>query len=462
MPISALPPATIRLLGSPLVITTPVSLVKELIENAIDAEATSVEVLVSLNTVDSVEVRDNGRGIHPSDFDSLGRRGHTSKLRAFDEIRAIGGKSLGFRGEALASANVLAKVMITTRTSGEPVAARLHLLDTGGVAKQEPASAPIGTTVRVSGLYSQLPVRRQTSIKEASKTISKLKDLLQCYALARVKIKYSFKVQGQPRLAWSYTPGRQATVREAVLRVLGHDLASQCIEITGPEAAGVLEATITDDPHPTKREEATEYDIEAFLPKPDADSASISKRAFVFVDSRPVSPSRGTAKKLVSMFRTHINRRSILADPSRHLKDPFIRINIQCKPGSYDPNIEPAKDNVLFVDEQLLLERFEALLLGAYPGPVDGNRDGDDPERCLQKKAEDGMIPSRKVRPKSSVSGASPDTTVCSNNVVHLHKSAVPGKPAEPSPTVALTEQSQIDIQVSRAGKLLKRREIDN
>src|SRR4051812_39238226 len=118
MAITALPDSTIHLLGSSQVLTTPTSLVKELVDNALDAKATSVDILISPNTIDKIEVRDNGHGIPQADLDSLGRRGHTSKLRSFDELKSIGGVSLGFRGEALASAVQLGSVSVTTRTEG--------------------------------------------------------------------------------------------------------------------------------------------------------------------------------------------------------------------------------------------------------------------------------------------------------------------------------------------------------
>lgn len=152
--ISRLPESTTRLICSPLAITTPVTLVKELLDNSIDAKATSIEVIISADTVKKIEVRDNGIGIHPDDYDALGRRGHTSKLRSFEELRTHFGKTLGFRGEALASANSLAQVTVTTKIASEPVAAILHIRsDTGGILKQHPTSAPVGTTVSISGLF---------------------------------------------------------------------------------------------------------------------------------------------------------------------------------------------------------------------------------------------------------------------------------------------------------------------
>ena len=203
--ISELPDATVKLLGSPLVITTPTTLVKELLDNAIDVKATSVEVRVSPNTIDKIEVKDNGVGIHPDDYDSLGRRGHTSKLRTFEELSTHGCKTLGFRGEALAAANTLAQVSIITKTADDPVGATLQLLkNTGGIERQQKVSAPVGTTVRIAGLFGHIPVREQVAIRESAKTLDKIRDLLKTYAMARPSLKLSLIVLQNPSRNWSY------------------------------------------------------------------------------------------------------------------------------------------------------------------------------------------------------------------------------------------------------------------
>ena len=120
MAILALPKATSHSLGSSQILPSPAALVKELLDNAIDAKATSIDIAISANTLDKIEVRDNGHGIAFGDLDALGRRGYTSKLRNLEELRKIGGLSLGFRGEALASAAELGQVSIVTRTEGRP------------------------------------------------------------------------------------------------------------------------------------------------------------------------------------------------------------------------------------------------------------------------------------------------------------------------------------------------------
>ncbi|KAK1598025.1 DNA mismatch repair protein MutL [Colletotrichum navitas] len=230
MPISQLPESTCQLLKSTIAVISPLSLVKELVDNAIDANATTIEVGVSANTVDKIQVRDNGHGISPEDYHAVGRRSHTSKLRTFEELQYKGGKTLGFRGDALASMNTCSKLTITTRTSQDKVAALLVLKnDVEGIADKRLASGSMGTTVDVSDLFAAVPVRRQLAIKESKKSCGQIKELLQTYALTRPYIRLSLKIFKDHKLSWSYAPGQGAHIREAVLQVFGPDLASQCV-----------------------------------------------------------------------------------------------------------------------------------------------------------------------------------------------------------------------------------------
>jgi DNA mismatch repair protein MutL len=228
MAISPLPEATLRQLGAALAITSPVTLVKELLDNALDSGASSVTVTVSSNTVDRVEVRDNGHGINHGDFGALARCGHTSKLKTLRDLEEIGGNSLGFRGLALASATTLAEITVTTRIPEEPVAATLLLHEKGGATLQEPRAAPIGTTVLATSLFHKFPVRLRAAKQEATRTLQAIKRLLQSYALARSHVKMTFKILGAPSTAWQYTPGSKTTPKEAVLRVFGSELSSMC------------------------------------------------------------------------------------------------------------------------------------------------------------------------------------------------------------------------------------------
>ena len=126
MPIEALPSNTVQAIGSTQSLTDPTSVVKELLDNAIDAHATAIFVEISANTLDKIQVKDNGHGILPEDRKLVCIRYCTSKIRDLEDLRILGGQSLGFRGEALASAvEMSGSLMLSTRIEGEDTAIEL-------------------------------------------------------------------------------------------------------------------------------------------------------------------------------------------------------------------------------------------------------------------------------------------------------------------------------------------------
>ncbi len=136
MPIAALPSNTVRAIGSSQVLTDSCSVVKELIDNALDGRSTSIFVEISPNALDIIQVKDNGHGIAPGDRDMLGMRYCTSKIRGLEELTNIGGRSLGFRGEALASAAEMSgSMVISTRIEGESTATSIKIKRDGGIER---------------------------------------------------------------------------------------------------------------------------------------------------------------------------------------------------------------------------------------------------------------------------------------------------------------------------------------
>lgn len=136
MPITALPSDTVRSIGSTQVLTDTCSLVKELIDNSIDGRASAIFLEISVNSLDVVQVKDNGHGIFPDDRGMVCRPHCTSKIRSFDDIKDIGGKSLGFRGEALASAaETSGGMVVSTRIEGETTAVSLTINRQGEIEK---------------------------------------------------------------------------------------------------------------------------------------------------------------------------------------------------------------------------------------------------------------------------------------------------------------------------------------
>jgi DNA mismatch repair ATPase MutL len=120
MPISSLPDSTLRAITSTLVLNDAISVVKELVDNALDAKATTIAVEISANTLDVIQVKDNGTGVGVEDRQLVCKRGCTSKITTIEDLEQLGGTSLGFRGEALASvADLSESVILTTCVDGE-------------------------------------------------------------------------------------------------------------------------------------------------------------------------------------------------------------------------------------------------------------------------------------------------------------------------------------------------------
>lgn len=133
--IVALPPKTASQIGSGQVLVDPSSIVKELIDNALDARAKSVFVEITANSIDSIQVKDDGHGIAAEDRPLVCRRYCTSKIRDFQDLKELGGKWLGFRGEALSSiAGMSNTLVVSTRVEGESVAAKIKYSSNGELA----------------------------------------------------------------------------------------------------------------------------------------------------------------------------------------------------------------------------------------------------------------------------------------------------------------------------------------
>lgn len=347
MSIHALPQTAVRAIGSSQTLTDPASVVKELIDNAIDARATSVSIDISANTLDVIQVRDNGHGIAPDDRPLVARRYCTSKIKDEKDLAKIGGSFLGFRGEALSSAAEMSGgIIITTRVEGEDIATAMKINPDGEVSTQERASHPIGTTVRMTDFLSKHPVRKQVALKGSVKIIGKIKQLLQQYAFARPTTRLSLRVlkAKNDRDNWTYAPRAGADVDDTAMKVVGKPCASECS---------------------WHELESEGFQIRAYVPQISANISHVSGAGqYLSVDGRPMATSRGVFRQIVKIFKDGLKQSQV--DLER-VKDPFMYLGIVCPPGSYDPNVEPAKDDVLFEDSDVVLTMIRQLFAEAYP-----------------------------------------------------------------------------------------------
>lgn len=161
--VKPLPEALTRHVSAAVDVSNPVAVVKELLENAYDAKAKSIAVEIAADTLEVIQVRDDGTGIAPEDRRLVARRHCTSKIREFDDLRRVGGSTLGFRGVALSSiAAMSGALQITTRTETEGVAARLHIDAAGEVTKStEPTSKTCHNANNETGKSTRLLVLGQ-------------------------------------------------------------------------------------------------------------------------------------------------------------------------------------------------------------------------------------------------------------------------------------------------------------
>jgi DNA mismatch repair ATPase MutL len=213
----------------------------------------------------------------------------------------------------------------------------------------ERESHPVGTTVKVAHFFEYIPVRKQTATKDSAKCLAKIRRLMQAYALARPAVRFRLHVLKAKNIKgdFMYAPKASSNIEDAAFKVTSKDCALQC-DWTALESDG--------------------FEIQAFLPKPTANGPKIANQGgFISVDSRPVSNSRGTMKQIVATFKERLRK-------SNHslatVKDPFFTMNIICPPNSYDPNIEPAKDDVMFDNGDVVLGAVDQLLRSYYPEAV--------------------------------------------------------------------------------------------
>ena len=201
------------------VVERPASVLKELVENAIDAGASAIVVEIQRGGMGLIRVTDNGCGIAPEELPTAFLRHATSKLRTAEDLAKIG--TLGFRGEALAAISAVSRVDVLTRRPEDAVGAAIH----GEGGHMEPVreeGAPEGTTIRVSDLFYNTPARLKFMKKDSAETAA-VAGLMQHLALSHPDVSFKFIKDGQESL---HTPG-DGKLESAVYAALGREFATR-------------------------------------------------------------------------------------------------------------------------------------------------------------------------------------------------------------------------------------------
>ena len=331
MPIHALSEEVSSAIAAGEVVERPSSIVRELLENSLDAAATAIRIQIEDGGKSRIEVADNGSGILRSELKLAVERYSTSKLETVDDLRAI--QTLGFRGEALASIASVSHMLLTTRAAEEQVGTSLRV-DGGRVRETEPAGIPEGTTVQVKDLFYNVPARRRF-LKSDTTERGWISRLVTRYAMAYPDCRIDFASEGRRRLQ---TSGNGDPL-EVLAEVYGLEVARQMI--------------------PTPKASNDGITVSGFVGAPFVNRSN-RREITLFVNGRWIQDvSLGSA--VTQAYHTFLM-------VGRY---PIVLLFIDVPPESVDVNVHPAKSEIRFQNPGLVFSIVQravrATLLGQSP-----------------------------------------------------------------------------------------------
>ena len=305
------------------VVERPASVVKELVENAIDAGATRVTVEIQNGGMTLIRILDNGCGMAPEDARTAFLRHATSKIRNKDDLAAI--STLGFRGEALAAISAVSRIDLLTKAADTP-GVSLHL-EAGQITQESPAGCPEGTTILVRDLFYNTPARMKF-MKSDQAEASAVFLAVQQQALAHPEIAFRFLKDGQEQLSTAGSGDRMA----AIYTVFGREIANNMIEVKGSWE---------------------QFTVHGFVTKPTCTRGNRSYQYF-FVNSRFIK-SRMLSAALEEAYKNQLMVGRF----------PVCVLEIDLPVQAVDVNVHPAKTEVKFLSERGAFDAVHYAVLSA-------------------------------------------------------------------------------------------------
>ncbi len=335
-----LSPHIANLIAAGEVVERPASVVKELLENAVDAGASKITVEIRDGGMTFLRVTDNGCGMSAEDARTAFLRHATSKLRTAEDLAAIG--TMGFRGEALAAIASVSRIDLMTKTPGAVGGVSLHL-EAGQILEESEVGCPDGTTIIVRDLFYNTPARMKF-MKSDTVEGARVASAVQLQALAHPQVAFQFLRDGKQVLS---TPGNGG-LQAAVYCVYGRD----CARMVPVES----------------RWES--YSLTGFVSRPTDARPSRNLQTF-FVNNRPVK-----SRLLVSALEEAYRNQIMVG------KFPACVLHLTLPAGAVDVNVHPAKTEVKFLSEKAVFDCVHYGVLGAL------NKQTDRPEVRFSKKPE--------------------------------------------------------------------------
>lgn len=324
--ISVLDQSTIDKIAAGEVVERPSSVVKELVENAIDAGASAITVEIKEGGTTFIRITDNGAGIDKEQVPLAFLRHATSKIRKVEDLSLI--SSLGFRGEALSSIAAVSRVELITKPHEQLIGVRYQI--EGGMEKgMEEIGAPDGTTFLIRDLFYNTPARAKF-LKTPTTEAGYISSFIEQLALSHPHISFKYMQNGQTKL---HTSGNN-NLKEAIYQIYGREITRELIEI-----------------HTKDREETIR--IDGFIGKP---VISRGNRNFenYYVNGRYVK-SKIVTKAVEDAYHTFMMQH----------KYPFTCLHIQIKGSDVDVNVHPTKMEVRFSNQELVYRQiYQAILQG--------------------------------------------------------------------------------------------------
>ncbi|TYI47015.1 hypothetical protein E1A91_D13G143500v1 [Gossypium mustelinum] len=310
------------------VIQRPVSAVKELVENSLDASSTSISVLVKDGGLKLIQVSDDGHGIRYEDLPILCERHTTSKLSKYEDLQSI--KSMGFRGEALASMTYVGHVTVTTITRGQLHGYRVSYRD--GVMENEPkaCAAVKGTQIVIENLFYNMIARRKT-LQNSADDYTKIVDLLSRFAIHHIDVSFSCRKHGAARadVHSVATPSRLNAIRS----VYGLLVAQNLIKIEASDH----------DPS------SSVFEMDGFI----SNSNYVAKKTtmVLFINDRLVECT-ALKRALEVVYVATLPKAS----------KPFIYMSITLPPEHVDVNVHPTKREVSLLNQEVIVEKMQSVV----------------------------------------------------------------------------------------------------
>ena len=325
--IRILDPHVADLIAAGEVVERPASVAKELVENAIDAGATSVTVEIQKGGMALIRVADNGCGIPWDQCETAFLRHATSKLRTSEDLAAIG--TLGFRGEALAAISAVSRVELFTRTPGEDLGTALSI-EGGVLLSKDQAGCPLGTTMVVRDLFYNTPARLKFMKRDAAEGAAVFA-LVQKLALSHPEVAVKFIRDGKQELM---TPG-DGKLQSALYAVFGRDIALGFTPVKG---------------------ESEEVTVTGFVSLPACCRGTRGYQHF-FVNGRQVK----SRLLMTALEKAYENQKMVG-------KFPGCVLQVKIKANAVDVNVHPAKTEVKFLSERKVFDGVYYAVLSALNG----------------------------------------------------------------------------------------------